>query len=230
LLYGDRARDIGHDRGFAPERLFPIYNSLDYSEQRAVRRPAATDKENPSFLCVSRLAAETRIDLAIDALALLWREHGRRARLVVVGDGPLRAILEAHAHEAGVELELTGAIYKEAAIATHMARCTAVVSPGKVGLLAIHALAYGVPVVTHDDLDRQMPEVEALRPGITGEFFQRDNVASLAAAMARCLDAGRSETVYHAGIAEVEARWTPETQVRLIEDAVMRLERSKTWV
>lgn len=227
LLYGNRAREIGISRGFPSDRLFTIYNSLDYRRQRACRRPAAPDMKTANFLIVSRLISETRIDLAITALALLRRETEQRVRLTVVGDGPLRKALEEQAREADVDLDLNGAIYDETDIAEKMARCMAVISPGKVGLLAIHALAYGVPVITHDDLDQQMPEVEALSAGLTGEFFRRDDVGSLVAAMLRCLDAKRNETIFATAIAEVEARWTPETQVRLIEDAVERLEGAK---
>ena len=47
-------------------------------------------------------------------------------------------------------------------------------------ILAIHALAYGTPVITHDDLDRQMPEVEVISEGLTGAFFKHGDVADLA--------------------------------------------------
>ena len=43
------------------------------------------------------------------------------------------------------------------------------VSPDKVGLTAIHSMAYGRPVITHDNMDRQGPEVEAVIPGRTDQ-------------------------------------------------------------
>ena len=49
------------------------------------------------------------------------------------------------------------------------------VSPGEVGLTAIHSMTYGTPVITHNNFSCQMPEHEVIIPGITGEFFDYDN-------------------------------------------------------
>ena len=44
------------------------------------------------------------------------------------------------------------------------------VSPGNVGLTAIHSLSYGTPVLTHNNFNNQMPEVESIQPGFNGYF------------------------------------------------------------
>ena len=41
------------------------------------------------------------------------------------------------------------------------------VSPGNVGLTAIHSLTYGTPVLTHDNFNFQMPEAEAIEENIS---------------------------------------------------------------
>src|SRR6185312_1445049 len=46
------------------------------------------------------------------------------------------------------------------------------VSPGNVGLNCMHSLAYGVPVLTHNDFRFQNPEVEAIALGETGLLFE----------------------------------------------------------
>lgn len=61
--------------------------------------------------------------------------------------------------------------------------CDVVVSPGKVGLTAMHSLMFGTPVITHSDMDRQMPEVEAVVEGFSGMLFQYGNLLDLT----RCL-------------------------------------------
>lgn len=52
--------------------------------------------------------------------------------------------------------------------------------PGNVGLTAIHSMTYGTPVCTHSNLCTQMPEVESIIDGITGCFFQENDVQGLA--------------------------------------------------
>ena len=53
------------------------------------------------------------------------------------------------------------------------------VSPGNVGLTAIHSLTYGTPVLTHDDFNFQMPEAEAIKENISGIFFRINNANDL---------------------------------------------------
>ena len=36
------------------------------------------------------------------------------------------------------------------------------VSPGNIGLTAIHSLSYGTPVCSHSNFNNQMPESEAI--------------------------------------------------------------------
>jgi hypothetical protein len=54
------------------------------------------------------------------------------------------------------------------------------VSPGKVGLTALQSLAYGTPVITHDNFNAQGPEWEAIIPKQTGDFFRQGDVVDLA--------------------------------------------------
>jgi glycosyltransferase involved in cell wall biosynthesis len=99
----------------------------------------------------------------------------------------------------------------------------AVVSPGKVGLTAIHALAYGTPVITHANFDVQRPEFEAILPGQTGDFFPEGDVDELAQVLTRWLDTPRSEDERRSAVASIEANYTPKRQVELIEAALSRL-------
>ena len=72
-----------------------------------------------------------------------------------------------------------GPCYDEEKLAELFYNATVCVSPGNVGLTAIHSLTYGCPVITHDNLSDQMPEFEAVRPCLTGDFFKEDSVESL---------------------------------------------------
>jgi glycosyltransferase involved in cell wall biosynthesis len=226
LLYGERAKRVGLDKGFPSDSLFVIYNSLDYETQRACRDalapPAQGAHAEPYFVAIGRLVPELALHVAIDALAILRKVHGASVPLVVVGDGPERAALEARARAAGVDARFLGAMYDEAEIAPILAGAVATVSPGKVGLAAMHSLAYGTPVITHGDPDFQMPEYEAIRPGMTGEVFDRGDAASMAQALQRRLERPRRGEERRLAIGDIERSYTPEAQCRAIERAIAR--------
>lgn len=43
----------------------------------------------------------------------------------------------------------------------------------------MHSMMFGCPVITHNNFNWQMPEYEAIKPGITGDFFKMDDVSDL---------------------------------------------------
>jgi glycosyltransferase involved in cell wall biosynthesis len=134
------------------------------------------------------------------------------------------AALERLAAERGVALHLFGACHDEESLGQMIYHADCTVSPGKVGLTAMHSLMYGTPVVTHGDFDAQMPEVEAIEPGRTGAFFRRGDAQDLAAAIARWLDAPVPRAhVRAAARAAIRAKWTPQGQARIIEQAVLQV-------
>ncbi len=94
-----------------------------------------------------RLSVEKRADRSIDALAAL-RDSGVDARLVIAGDGPMRARLQRQA--ARLPVDFTGFIESRDAVATLLASADVALAPGPhetFGLAALEALACGTPAV-----------------------------------------------------------------------------------
>jgi hypothetical protein len=115
-----------------------------------------------------------------------------------------------------------GACYDEHRIAELISASTVTVAPGKVGLTAMHSMVYGVPVITHSDADDQMPEWEAIIPGVTGALFARDSVEGLEAAIREWTrDPWPSEPTRRACESIIDRFWNPHVQRRLIEHAVL---------
>jgi glycosyltransferase involved in cell wall biosynthesis len=223
LVYANRAKTIGSELGYPKNRIHVISNSLDYAKQRSIRlnRSGQSMKQKkPYFLTVSRLVPFIELNIALDAVKNLQEMTDEPFDYIIVGDGPLRASLEATASSLGVNAQFLGAIYDEEALADLFIGCTAVVSPGKIGLLAMHAMAYGSMVITHDDLDRQMPEVEAVTDGITGAFFKYGDSHDLAKKMKSFLDHEPTTAQREAAIMTIEKDYTPDQQVVLIEKAL----------
>jgi glycosyltransferase involved in cell wall biosynthesis len=228
MLYGRRARDLGCRQGYPERRQHVIYNSLDYKKQATLRGelehrqllPAGAAQETIVFACVARLTPQCKFEQAIEALALLRERHGIPARLALIGDGSARAVLATLAQRLNVDVTFHGALYQEQDIGPIIWQARAVVSPGKVGLTAMHSLAYGTPVISHDDLDTQMPEVEAIVPGVTGDLFRANDAGDLARVLAAWASRPRTGAERRACIDVIEERYTPERQRQFIEAAL----------
>jgi glycosyltransferase involved in cell wall biosynthesis len=196
LLYGHRAKMIGMDEGFAPERLHVIYNSLDYERQKEVRAAVTPEdvqrrreklfpgSQRPMVICTTRLTPVRQLDQLLEAMGLLKKE-GHEVDLLLVGDGAEKANLQRQAAELDLSVHFFGACYDERIIGELVMSANVAVSPGKVGLTAMHSMVFGTPVITHNDDNDQAPEWEAIIPGRTGDLFQRDNVADLARVIKR---------------------------------------------
>lgn len=228
LLYGERAYRLLLEQGFPKERMTVIYNSLDYDKQRAIREHLGDrsfirnyfGEERPLLVFVGRLTATKKLDLLLEAMARL-DTMGTPCNLVLVGDGPARETLEAQTERLGLadRVWFYGETYDEHLIGTLLYHGDVCVSPGNVGLTAMHALMFGTPVVTHDNACKQMPESEAIVPGVSGSFFRADSVESLAEAIHGWvgLEPARREAVREECCRIIDEKYNPERQMALLK-------------
>ncbi|MEU3891753.1 glycosyltransferase [Streptomyces sp. NPDC029041] len=113
-----------------------------------VRARHAHEDETLLVMC-SRLSVEKRPGTALDTLQTL-RRRGRRAVLVVAGDGPLRTRLEQRARESGLPVTFLGHVCDHRLLGALQASADVVLAPGPAetfGLAALEAMACGTPVV-----------------------------------------------------------------------------------
>ena len=117
-----------------------------------------------------------RLDLAVRAAERLG------VRLVVAGEGPERAKLEAMA---GPHTEFVGAVSEEEA-GELLSTCAAFVfcAEEDFGIAPVEANAHGAPVV---GLARG-GLLETMVEGVTAEFFREESVDAVAGAIRRALD------------------------------------------
>jgi glycosyltransferase involved in cell wall biosynthesis len=125
------------------------------------------------YLVVARLVAYKRIDLAIAAC------HQLKRRLVVIGDGPDRARLEALA---GPTVTFLGRQPDEV-VTEHLGACRALLFPGEedFGMAPLEANASGRPVVAW----RGGGALDTMREHETGVFFSEPTVDAMADAIER---------------------------------------------
>jgi len=191
LLYGRTAKIIGIECGFDAESLHVICNSLDYECQkssrsrvtdhriRALREELFPKSNRPLIICTTRLIPVRRLDQLLEAMILLEKEN-HPVNLLLVGDGPEKESLQKFAAEKNLAVHFYGPCYDEDKLAELVMAANVTVAPGKVGLTAMHSLAFGTPVITHDDINQQMPEWESIIPGQNGDLFKHGNIEDLA--------------------------------------------------
>ena len=229
ILYGRFAKQQALERGFQPERLHVVNNGMNYAQQRQyrelitdadrrrVRSELFEHPEWPLLICISPLGATRRLDILLSAMRHL-EQQGWPVNLLLVGDGAERSNLEELAKQLKLKVRFYGACYDEAEVSRLITAANVTVAPGLVGLTGIHSMAYGVPVISHDDWSTQAPEFEAVIPGENGEAFRRDDVVDLAAVIRRWTSTELvPEKVRQKCISIVERFWNPIYQRRVIE-------------
>lgn len=188
LLYGEYAKNLMINNGFNETKLSIIYNSLDYSRQLDIRKklketPIYTEhfKNNyPTLIYIGRIQAIKKLDQLINSLELL-EEKGKKYNLIIVGeevDGYNLSELILTS-KIGNRIWLYGPCYNEEKIGELLYNAEICISPGNVGLTAIHSLSYGTSIITHDNFSNQMPEFEAIINNRTGLFFIENDVEDL---------------------------------------------------
>lgn len=195
LLYTEREKQDFLRIGFPSERVFAINNAIDQTPLQAATaqwpssRLAAFQHEHGItnklvFLFCGRLSAKARVDLAIEALAQLLNRN-KNCLLVLIGDGDQRNNLEKLARRLNVmeSIRWLGAIYDQDLMAPWFLSAKAFVYPGYIGLSILHAMGYALPVITHDNLANQSPEVAALIEGENGILYAENDSSDLSSKM-----------------------------------------------
>lgn len=227
FVYGNRAKRLLIEQGIPKEKLFVIHNSLDYDTQKTLREsivPSNIYKEHfknelSTIIFIGRLTKVKKLDMVVDALACL-RDKEERYNMVFIGNGSESEVLKTKVKDLGLDNQVWfyGACYDEKTNAELIYNADLCVSPGNVGLTAMHSLVFGCPVITHNCFEWQMPEYEAIHAGITGDFFTIDDTDDLTAVISRWfrIHADSREKVRKACYKEIDINWNPYYQMNII--------------
>jgi len=228
FLYGNYARHLMIKEGLNPDKLFVIHNSLSYDEQIGIReqlksKPIYQEHFNNNYcnlFFVGRLTPVKKLDMILRAMALL-KVKEKYYNLTLIGGGEKKGDLEALAKQLGLEKNVWfyGPCYDEKVLGEMIYNADLCVSPGNVGLTAMHTMVFGTPVLTHNDFPRQMPEFEAIKDGKTGAFFKYGDVNSLADTINHWFEekAKDRNAVRKACMEEIDHNWTPEFQMEVLK-------------
>jgi glycosyltransferase involved in cell wall biosynthesis len=231
LLYGDYSKNVMVKMGFKENKLLCIYNSLDYEKQLSFRKKLETSKlfgnyfnnEYPVIIYIGRIQKRKKVEYILKAMSNLNSE-GVYVNLIVVGEDNENVDLISLAKILNLQnlIWLYGPCYNEEILSQLIYNSDVCVSPGNIGLTAMHTLCYGTPAITHSNFQNQMPEFEAIIPGITGDFFIEDDIDDLALKIRAWinLDNISRDKVRKNCFRIVDERYNPSYQIKIIKSMI----------
>jgi glycosyltransferase involved in cell wall biosynthesis len=155
IAYSQRGADEYASYGIPLGKIFVAHNAVAAAPTAKPDERLKT-KDRSSILFVGRLQARKRVDSLLRACAKMPEPQ---PRLVIVGDGPERARLEALARQVYPSAEFVGAKHGDE-LKPYFAEADLFVLPGTGGLAVQQAMSHGLPVIvakgdgTQDDLVR----------------------------------------------------------------------------
>lgn len=229
LLYGDYARNLMIEEGFEKEKLHCINNSLDYDTQIKVRKSLKISNvfvekfgnDNPVLCYVGRIQKVKRLDMLIESMVILKNKYKKSSNLVIVGkeseDTDINELIKIN--KLSDNVWIYGPSYDENELGSIFYNSNLCVSPGNVGLTAIHSLTYGCPIITHDNFKNQMPEFEVITPGVSGDFFEEKNIDDLAFKINTWLELHptNDDTIRNECYKVIDDKYNPHYQIQLLK-------------
>lgn len=227
ITYGDHARNLMIKEGFNPYKLWAIHNSLDYDKQKKIRESLSSSdiyqkhfhNDNKTLIFIGRLTVGKRLELLLEALKIL-KGREEMYNLILVGDGEMKDSLKKYVEDNDIadSVWFFGGCYDELKNAELIYNADLCVSPGNVGLTAIHAMMFGTPVATHDNFPYQGPEFEVVKDGETGFFFQQEDPWSIADGITNWFSkCGNRDIIRHACMLEIDNGWNPYYQIKVLK-------------
>jgi glycosyltransferase involved in cell wall biosynthesis len=237
LVYGNHAKnDLVHRFGFEDKNITVVYNSLDYPNQVKIRsginqavlaetrKKVFANPEMPIIIFIGRFVAYKHLEDLIEASKIL-HQRGQPHNLLLIGDGEEKSKLVDLVKDGGLEsyVNFFGACFDESDLAPLIAMADICVSPGNVGLTAIHSLTYGTPVITHDNPYQQGPEFEAIQPHRTGLFFQHGSLESMVEAISQWLSEHQNsrEEVRKECYEIIDKFYNPQNQAACMRNSIV---------
>lgn len=225
LCYGENGKKRLIELGYPSKKIHVIFNSLS---KKIIEHPILKSNIylnkfgniNPVLIFIGRLTPVKELDNLI-ALIHRLKNCNNPCNLVIVGDGPCKNKLI----ELSQNLKITesiwffGECYDEKNNAELIYNADLCISPGNVGLTALHALEYGTPVISHSDFETQMPEYEVIVPYKTGLLFEKDNYNDILDKTCEWLKFanGRREEIRHNCYDMINSKWNSDNQIQILK-------------
>ena len=116
-----------------------------------------------------------------------------------------------------------GECYNEDELSSLLYNSDLCVSPGNVGLTALHAMTYGSPVLSHNDFESQMPEYETIVSGKTGELYEKGNFDDFCVKIESWLTSGIDRSSVRERCYEmINGKWNSNYQLSVLTKILLK--------
>ena len=206
-----------------------IYNGVDTDEFKdgrpageVARQRAALGFRESDYvigICAVLRPEKNHLQL-VDAIARL-RAHGVPARALIIGDGPMRAAIEARARARGVDHEVVFCGFQHD-VRPFVAACDVMVLCSfteAFSLAALEAMALGKPVV-HSDVGGA---AEMILPGRNGYLFPAGDAGALAGKLGLLAERAVSRSMGVNARQVVQAHFSEKAMVDRYEQTLLEL-------
>lgn len=189
LFYTDLEVEKFKKDGWKSNQLIgALNNGLDISNI-AKKRTKYIAKNRPlKVLFIGRVTKKANLELLIEAFNII---NSSKYKLEIIGDGPMLLKLMKKVKNLKMDriISFYGAINDESQIANIANNSSLFIFPGSVGLSLIHAMAYGLPAIIHDNESHQGPEIAAFKNKMTGLLFKENSAKDLSNILIQLMDA-----------------------------------------
>jgi len=228
FAYTDAVRKRVVDLGYPEERITVVQNAIDTTGLRQARRAVSEDQlrrfrsthdlgEGPICAFIGGLYAEKRLPFLIEAADEVHRQRPS-FRLIVIGDGPDRSLVE-QAAATRPHIRYLGGLFGSDKVEA-LAVAELMLMPGLVGLAVLDAFALELPLVT-TAVDYHSPEIEYLTSGANGVVVQdADDPLAYAKTVAGLLENEAELTALRGGCREAAEVYTVAAMTARFADGI----------
>jgi colanic acid/amylovoran biosynthesis glycosyltransferase len=195
-------RDKALEMGYPEHKLVVHYIGTRHQHEMA----PASDRDQDLVLFVGRLVKRKGVSHLVHAMRHV-QSVCEKAKLIIVGDGPERASLEAQAQQAGIDCRFVGEL-SSALVMSQMRRARVFCGPSltgddgdseALGMVFAEAQSLGLPVVSY----RHGGIPEVVLDGKTGLLADEGDTAKLSAHLIRML----TDRAFWSSCSEAAALW-----------------------
>jgi glycosyltransferase involved in cell wall biosynthesis len=182
LTYSESGKLTLLNWGISPDRIEVIRNAIHTEDYGFLSQSDSVNAETENFTIVfsGRINKDRRLEILFKALLRYKENYHASFSLIIVGGGYIKDYQKLIS-ELNLEqyVTFTGPKFGSDA-AGYLQNADLMVYPKAIGLAILHAYSFGIPIITSNDLKKQMPEIELLVPGETGDFYQDNDPEDLA--------------------------------------------------
>lgn len=231
MIYNEYAIDLMTKEGFDKKKMFCIANSMDSDHELEIRKQLKKTNiysshfhnNNPTVIYCGRIQKSKKLEQLIDAVKLL-QEKDFYVNIVIVGKDSEGVEIDKYAESKGLgkQLWMYGPCYDDNLLGELFYNASVCVSPGNIGLTAIHSLTFGCPAITHNNFPYQGPEFEAIQIGKTGDFFMQNNIEDLSLKIQKwcTINQVEREKIRLHSFNEIDKKWNIHHQMDIINTII----------